>query len=197
MGVYVLLPVIAGMGATAGLAVIAVLIGRCLLKKGPKLFCYLLWSVVLFRLLCPVSVPSAVSVLRLFEFGRVRTASYLTAVSNGLKVQGNLQPPAGKVSQENKGRSGAEYFLMGDFMVGGASDLWLAWNGRFGMEHPAQEEIAGAADGLDILPPAPPMLFMEVGVPKEGAQEKTDTGKFYIENAYITGKTAGSSTVPG
>ena len=68
MGIYILLPGIAGMGITAGIATIAVLLCRCLLKKGPKLFCYLLWGVVLFRLLCPVSIPSAVSVLRLFDF---------------------------------------------------------------------------------------------------------------------------------
>ncbi len=51
MGVYTLLPVIAGMGVTAGLAVVAVVICRCFLKRGPKLFCYLLWGVVLFRAL--------------------------------------------------------------------------------------------------------------------------------------------------
>lgn len=39
-----------------GSAVIpAVLLLRLALKKAPKIFSYLLWSVVVFRLLCPVS----------------------------------------------------------------------------------------------------------------------------------------------
>ncbi len=64
---YSLLSKVAGMSAAAGIAVLAVLLCRCFLKKGPKLFCYLLWSVVLFRLLCPFSIPSPVSVLQLFR----------------------------------------------------------------------------------------------------------------------------------
>ena len=89
MGVYTLLPVIAGMGVTAGLAVVAVVICRCFLKKGPKLFCYLLWGVVLFRLICPVSVPSSVSALRLLEFGRGRMGAAFTALLKGLHTMGN------------------------------------------------------------------------------------------------------------
>lgn len=47
-----------------GSVVIAVVLGvRMLLKRAPKIYSYLLWSVVLFRLLCPFSISAGVSVL--------------------------------------------------------------------------------------------------------------------------------------
>ena len=163
MGVYTLLPIVAGMGATAGLAVIAVLIGRCFLKKGPKMFCYLLWSVVLFRLLCPVSIPSAVSVLRLFEFGRMQTNFSLVSKALG---EGCLYP------SKSLDAAWEEEFsaFFNDFAVGGAYDLWLAWNGRFDTKHHlVGDESTKGADGLDIFPP-PSTLFMEVGVLDGGGE---------------------------
>ena len=49
------------------LVIICVLLVRLLLKKAPKIYSYLLWSVVLFRLLCPVSIQTPVSVMPEFE----------------------------------------------------------------------------------------------------------------------------------
>lgn len=43
--------------------IIAVLLVRLLLKKAPKVFSYALWAVVLFRLLCPLSIQLPVSVV--------------------------------------------------------------------------------------------------------------------------------------
>lgn len=51
------------MSLTASLIILIVLIVRMCLKNAPKIFSYVLWSVVLFRLLCPVSVSLPVSVL--------------------------------------------------------------------------------------------------------------------------------------
>lgn len=51
------------MSLTASFAIAFVLIARLLLKKAPKLFSYTLWSIVLFRLLCPFSFESAMSLL--------------------------------------------------------------------------------------------------------------------------------------
>lgn len=174
MGVYTLLPIVAGMGAIAGLAVIAVLIGRCFLKRGPKLFCYLLWSVVLFRLLCPVSIPSAVSVLRLFELGQTQREFSLVSKTLG---KGCLYLPKSLRLPENTDATWDEEFLafFDNFAVGGAYDLWLAWNGRFDRKYQTEEENTKEADGLDILPP-PPALFMEVGVLDEGGEN------FEVEN---------------
>ena len=51
------------MSVTGGMVILFVLIARLLLKKAPKLFSYALWSVVLFRLCCPFSFESAISLL--------------------------------------------------------------------------------------------------------------------------------------
>ncbi len=51
------------MTRTGSLVILAVLVARLLLKKAPKVFSYGLWAVVLFRLLCPVSLEAPVSVI--------------------------------------------------------------------------------------------------------------------------------------
>ena len=53
------------MSLTATYCIAAVILLRLLLRKQPKIFSYLLWSVVLFRLLCPVSVSGEYSLLRM------------------------------------------------------------------------------------------------------------------------------------
>lgn len=65
MGEFVmhrLFPIVCNMSLTASVVILAVLAVR-LLRRAPKVFSYALWAVVLFRLLCPVSVTSAVSLL--------------------------------------------------------------------------------------------------------------------------------------
>lgn len=56
---------ILNMSLTASYCIAAVVLLRLLLKKQPKLLSYLLWSVVLFRLLCPVTISSSFSLLRM------------------------------------------------------------------------------------------------------------------------------------
>lgn len=50
---------ILNMSFTASIVIIIVLLIRLLLRKAPKVFSYALWSVVLFRLICPVSFESS------------------------------------------------------------------------------------------------------------------------------------------
>ena len=49
------------------LAIVFVMLARLGLKKAPRVFSYVLWSVVLFRLLCPVSLTVPCSVMELTE----------------------------------------------------------------------------------------------------------------------------------
>lgn len=56
---------ILGMSLTAVYCMGVVIVLRLLLKRQAKLFSYLLWSVVLFRLLCPVSFTSNYSLVRI------------------------------------------------------------------------------------------------------------------------------------
>ena len=48
---YELLPKILNMSLTASVISVTVIILRLLLKRAPKVYSYMLWSVVLFRLL--------------------------------------------------------------------------------------------------------------------------------------------------
>lgn len=60
---YELLPSILNMSLMASYVIIFVLIARLFLRKAPKIFSYVLWIVVLVRLLCPFSFESAISLL--------------------------------------------------------------------------------------------------------------------------------------
>ena len=51
------------MSLTASFAALAVMSARLLFKKLPKIFSYALWAVVLFRLICPFSFESALSLI--------------------------------------------------------------------------------------------------------------------------------------
>ena len=51
------------MSLTATVVIVAVCLARLLLKRAPKIYSYLLWALVLFRLLCPVSLVTSFSVI--------------------------------------------------------------------------------------------------------------------------------------
>jgi len=51
------------MSVRGTLVIGVVLLVRLLLKRAPKIYSYALWAVVLFRLLCPVSIPSPIGVV--------------------------------------------------------------------------------------------------------------------------------------
>lgn len=52
---------ILNMTKTASIVILFIILARLILKKAPKIFSYALWAVVLFRLLCPVSIELPVS----------------------------------------------------------------------------------------------------------------------------------------
>ncbi|WP_409968100.1 M56 family metallopeptidase [Bengtsoniella intestinalis] len=54
---------ILNMSFTASVVILAVILIRLVLKKAPKVFIYALWAAVLFRLLCPFSLESAMALL--------------------------------------------------------------------------------------------------------------------------------------
>ena len=67
MSFYTFMPTLLNMSLTASVAIVLVILLRLLLKKAPKAISYALWGVVLFRLLCPVSIGSDFSVYNLFD----------------------------------------------------------------------------------------------------------------------------------
>lgn len=50
------------MSITASFVIVVVLLVRFFLKKVPKIFSYTLWAVVLFRLICSLSIESAINI---------------------------------------------------------------------------------------------------------------------------------------
>ena len=73
-------PMILNMSITASVIILFVLLARLALKKAPKIFSYALWAVVLFRLLCPVSITTDFSLLGLFDTPAVENTQHTTAV---------------------------------------------------------------------------------------------------------------------
>lgn len=58
-------PKLLNMSLTASVVIVFVLLLRFLLKKAPKIISYALWGLVLFRLLCPISLESGLSLFGL------------------------------------------------------------------------------------------------------------------------------------
>lgn len=55
------------MSLTASVMILAILLVRIPLKKAPRIYTYALWAIVLFRLLCPVSFESGISLLGVLQ----------------------------------------------------------------------------------------------------------------------------------
>ena len=75
------LPRILNMSVAASIVVLFVMLARLLLKRAPKIFSYVLWSVVLFRLLCPVSLTAGFSLLRVTAPSVQSATDHTTAVT--------------------------------------------------------------------------------------------------------------------
>lgn len=84
---YELLPKILNMSLTASVIIVTVIILRVLLRRAPKIYSYMLWAVVLFRLLCPITINTSISVLGLFDTQIVETTdsvSQITYIPNNI-----------------------------------------------------------------------------------------------------------------
>ncbi len=68
------------MSLTASVMIVLVILARLALIRAPKIYSYTLWSVVLFRLLCPVSLPSPVSLLGAMDAPVAESESRITTV---------------------------------------------------------------------------------------------------------------------
>ncbi len=60
-----LFSIVVNMSLTGSIVIVAVMIVRLCLRRAPKMFSYLLWAVVLLRLLCPFSFSSVLSVFQM------------------------------------------------------------------------------------------------------------------------------------
>lgn len=77
-----LFPAVLNMSLTASIVIAFVLAVRLFLKKAPKVFSYALWGVVLFRLLCPVSIPLDLSLMGLLDSSAAPVTQHTTTVEH-------------------------------------------------------------------------------------------------------------------
>jgi len=77
---YEILPKLLNMSLTASVIIVTVLILRLFLKRTPKVYSYMLWAAVLFRLLCPITISTSLSVLGLFDTPTIETADRVSQV---------------------------------------------------------------------------------------------------------------------
>ncbi len=88
------------MSIVASVVILVVLLVRLLLKKAPKHFAYILWVVVLFRLLCPVSFESPFSMI----------SEQTRSIPQRIALHETVSPMAA---------AGAAYRAVGDALNGG------------------------------------------------------------------------------
>jgi len=88
---------ILNMSITSCYVMAAVMLCRLLLRKAPKKYTCILWSIVGFRLICPFSFPSAVSLFRLFDTADVQgeTAAKLQYIPAEIAMMETPQVSAG------------------------------------------------------------------------------------------------------
>ena len=77
---YEWIPILLNMSLTASAVILCVLLVRLLLCRAPRVFSYALWAVVLFRLLCPVSLTAGFSLLGLTDAPVRAAAAHATVV---------------------------------------------------------------------------------------------------------------------
>jgi beta-lactamase regulating signal transducer with metallopeptidase domain len=78
------------MSITASYVAVGVILVRIFLRKAPKIFSYVLWAAVFFRLVCPLSFTSAYSFLGLLNIDSQKNVDVLEYVSNDI---GLMQTP--------------------------------------------------------------------------------------------------------
>ena len=83
------------MSLTGSIVIAVVLLARLLLRRAPKIYSYMLWVVVLFRLLCPISLSAGLSVLKPLP---VTTSQGLSTVT--YRPVEPVIPASGKIGQE-------------------------------------------------------------------------------------------------
>lgn len=126
---------VVGMSVSAGVIVLAVLLLRLPLKKAPKWITVLLWSIAAFRLVCPVTVESAVGLIPSFA-GTLQVGDALDAgiISN-----------AGDISDD--GNSGIDNGV-NNVIIDSELDFD---NNNSGYEAISNEKYIGADDVIKFL----------------------------------------------
>lgn len=114
------------MSLTGSIVIAVVLLARLLLRRAPKIYSYMLWAVVLFRLLCPISLSAGLSVLKPLP---VTTSQGLSTVT--YRPVEPVIPASGEIGQEAARPEPAETVKAetGDQAMTLAAAVWLTVGG--------------------------------------------------------------------
>lgn len=92
---------ITNMSLTASYCILFVYLARTILKKAPKIYSYLLWLIVAFRLVCPVSFESTFSFLQLNAFTVLTDITEDASMNEIFITKGNVQANEVSLPAEN------------------------------------------------------------------------------------------------
>ncbi|MBR5286266.1 MAG: hypothetical protein IKU30_05145 [Clostridia bacterium] len=104
------------MSINGGVVILIILIMRALLRKAPKRYSYLLWSVVGFRLACPISFKSIFSI---FGYGRLNSPTLPNVGGDIIIDASNTDKPIISVDDPNfitNGGASVEFVENFDFI---------------------------------------------------------------------------------
>ena len=114
------------MSLTGSIVIAVVLLARLLLRRAPKIYSYMLWAVVLFRLLCPISLSAGLSVLKPLPVTTTQGLSTVTyrPVEPVIPASGELGQEAARPepAETVKAETGAQAMTL-------AAAVWLTVGG--------------------------------------------------------------------
>ena len=114
------------MSLTGSIVIAVVLLARLLLRRAPKIYSYMLWAVVLFRLLCPISLSAGLSVLKPLPVTTTQGLSTVTyrPVEPVIPASGELGQEAARQepAETVKAKTGAQAMTL-------AAAVWLTVGG--------------------------------------------------------------------
>lgn len=114
------------MSLTGSIVIAVVLLARLLLRRAPKIYSYMLWAVVLFRLLCPISLSAGLSVLKPLPVTTTQGLSTVTyrPVESVIPASGELGQEAARpeTAETVKAKTGAQAMTL-------AAAVWLTVGG--------------------------------------------------------------------
>ena len=112
---------ILNMSLTGSIVIAVVLLARLTLKRAPKIYSYALWAVVLFRLLCPLSITAGLSVLKPLP---VTTTPGISTVSYQPVAQAVRENTPAPIRQEAVSPQPAEQSETSPMQI--AAYIWLS-----------------------------------------------------------------------
>lgn len=119
------------LGAMGGCVILAVLVIRCFLRKAPKIYSYCLWSAAAFRLICPVSLSSWLSLFNLsvFEQGEsLNDSGLITRIPQNAAARGTAEVVRGVDNLTGTGSTAGDVLrVRGNLSLGQiGSGIWIA-----------------------------------------------------------------------